>query len=67
MQDLNANYRQFIDEFVILIYSINKSNTEIILASDFNINLLKVNEKELFSDFLDILSEHRLKKNYASN
>ena len=55
MQDLNANYRQFIDEFVILIYSINKSNTEIILAGDFNKNLLKVDEKELFSDFLDSL------------
>ena len=47
--DLQAHYRQFIDEFTTLLTSLDKSNSEIIITGDFNINLLKLNEKAIFS------------------
>ena len=54
--DIQQNYRQFIDEFSILISSFEKCNSEIIITGDFNINLLKINVRPIFSDFYDILT-----------
>ena len=56
-KDLNADYRQFIDEFSKFIDSIGEKN-EVIITGDFNINLLKIYERELFSEFLDTLVTH---------
>ena len=36
--------------------SMHNNNSEIIFTGDFNINLLKINEKETFSDFFDNLT-----------
>ena len=54
--DIQQNYRQFIDEFSILLSSFKKCNSEIIITGDFNINLLKINVRPIFSDFYDILT-----------
>ena len=56
-KDLHADYRQFIDEFSKFIDSIGEKN-EVIITGDFNINLLKIYERELFSEFLDTLVTH---------
>ena len=56
-KDLNADYRQFIDEFSNFIDSIGQKK-EVIITGDFNINLLKIHERELFSEFLDTLVAH---------
>ena len=56
-KDLNADYRQFIDEFSNCIDSIGQKK-EVIITGDFNINLLKIHERELFSEFLDTLVAH---------
>ena len=55
--DLNADYRQFIDEFSNFIDSIGQKK-EVIITGDFNINLLKIHERELFREFLDTLVAH---------
>ena len=54
--DLNA----FIDEFSHIISSLENNNNHLILAGDFNINLLKLNENELYSNFFDTLKSHSL-------
>ena len=54
--DLNA----FIDEFSHIISSLENNNNHLILAGDFNINLLKLNENELYSNFFDTLLSHTL-------
>ena len=56
-KDLNADYRQFIEEFSKFTDSIGEKN-EVIITGDFNINLLKIYERELFSEFLDTLVTH---------
>ena len=33
---------------------------DILLAGDFNINLLKINEREIFADFLEKITHHSL-------
>ena len=54
--DLNA----FIDEFSHIISSLENNYNHLILAGDFNINLLKLNENELYSNFFDTLISHSL-------
>ena len=51
-RDLNVNYKQFIDEFsLLLLLTFDQNNSEVIIAGDFNINLLKINQKKIFSEF----------------
>ena len=45
-RDLNENYMQFSNEFTSIISLIDKTNSDIIIAGDFNINLLKINDKK---------------------
>ena len=47
-KNLNENYKQFLPEFTPIISSFDISNSDVIIAGDFNINLLKINEKEVF-------------------
>ena len=54
-RDLNINYKQFIEELTPLLSLYNKNNSEMILTGDFNINLLKVNEREVFGEFFETL------------
>ena len=45
-RDLNADYRQFTDEFATLLQTLfYGSNNEVIIAGDFDLNLPKTNEK----------------------
>ena len=57
-RDLNVNYKQFIDEFSLLLSTFDQNNLEVIIAGDFNINLLKINQKEIFSEFFYSLTRH---------
>ena len=54
-RDLNENYKQFVSEFTPIISSFDRTNSDVIIAGDFNINLLKINEKEVFAEFFDTL------------
>ena len=57
-RDLNKNYETFIHEIGPILKELEQSNTESILSGDFNINLLNINEKPIFNDFLDTKISH---------
>ena len=49
------NIQNFISEFEPVLTHINNSKTECLIGGDWNINLLKINERPAFSDFLDLM------------
>ena len=55
-RNTNENISSFIDELRSIISSFDKRNQDIIIAGDFNINLLKLNDKELYNDYFDMLT-----------
>ena len=48
----NEYLNVFIDEFTPIISRLDNCNNDIIIAGDFNINLLKLNENDMFSKLL---------------
>ena len=54
--DIQQHYKTFIDEFAKLLSCFDKSNSEIIITGDLNIDLLKINQRPIFSEFYDILT-----------
>ena len=54
-KDLNENYKNFTYELSQVLSHFEALNADTIIASDTNINLLKILEKEAFSDFLILL------------
>ena len=54
--DIQQHYKTFIDEFAKLLSCFEKSNSEIIITGDLNIDLLKINQRPIFSEFYDILT-----------
>ena len=57
-RDLNKNYKTFIHEIGPILKELEKSDTESILSGDLNINLLNINEKPIFNEFLDTMISH---------
>ena len=55
-RDTNENYNQFINEFVPILSDYGKSKSDVILAGDYNIDLLKILEKPVFSEYFDAVS-----------
>ena len=51
-RDINANYRQFIDEFTTVLAKLERSHShsDVISAGHFNIDLLKIHKKTIFGD-----------------
>ena len=58
--NLNSNLKQFITEFSLMLSSLDQIQHNVILAGDYDINLLKLNEDELISDFFDLLTSHSM-------
>ena len=56
----NKNITKLIDEFSSVLSSLENSNNNLIIAGDFNINLLKINENRIYSDFFYTLISHSL-------
>ena len=54
-RDLNENYMQFLNKFASIISLLDQTNCDISIAGDFNINLLKINEKNNVGEFFDML------------
>ena len=52
--------REFLDEITPVINTLDTPNHNVILAGDFNINILKVHENILYSEFIDLLMSHSL-------
>ena len=55
-RDININYQRFISELTPILSAFEKRNAEVILAGDFNIDLLQVNRKSIFSEFFDLMT-----------
>ena len=51
----NKNIEKFIDEISPIIDIIQKENSYAAIVGDFNINLLQVNEREKYAEFLDLM------------
>ena len=56
----NEDLKVFIDEFTPILSRLDNCNNDIIIAGDFNINLLKLNENDMFSSFFDTVISHSL-------
>ena len=54
--DNNANYQQFINELTPLLITLGNRNSDVIIAGDYNIDLLKINDKPMFSDYFDAIT-----------
>ena len=44
------------DNVCEILSTMENNKSEFVLAGDFNIDLLKINEKYIYSDFLDLLT-----------
>ena len=52
--------KQFINEFTSLDQAPDNTNLNIVLAGDYNLNLLKINESEICCEFFDLLTSKSL-------
>ena len=50
----NENLTNFIDEITPYILKCAKNNAESIITGDFNINLLEINDREIYNEYLDL-------------
>jgi hypothetical protein len=57
-KDLIEKYKQFTQEIAPVLNWLEGQNTECLITGDTNINLLKINEKEVFADFFNTLTEN---------
>lgn len=54
-RDNNANYTVFMEEFALILDHVNNISDEAIIAGDFNIDLLKINERQTFNEYFDMI------------
>ena len=52
--DNNIDYKNFVEEFATSLIELVNSNSELIIAGDFNINLLKLNERNFLRSSLTL-------------
>ena len=51
----NTMVTNFLKEFKPIVEKLSKANKNVVLTGDFNIDLLKVNEREKYAEFFDLL------------
>ena len=57
-RNTNNGYQSCINEFTPILSHLDKRNSEIILAGDYNIDLLQINHKRIVGEFFDLLTSH---------
>ena len=57
---LREQTKQFINEFTSLVQALDNTNLNIVLAGDYNLNLLKINESEICCEFFYLLTSQSL-------
>ncbi len=55
---LNEHYNEFKSQFEKHLKSLESNNTDVLIAGDFNIDLLKVNNVSAIGDYFDMLTSH---------
>ena len=58
--DPSYKYKQFTNEFSELHSSLQNINSDVVLAGYFNLDLMKINPRASFSNFLDTVISHNL-------
>ncbi len=58
--DRSGYYRIFIQEITPVISDCSNTNNDIIIGGDTNINLLKINECKVYSEFFDMLTSNNV-------
>ena len=48
----------FIAELPIFLEKLNKTKQDVLLAADYNINLLKIHDEKRYADFFDTMVSH---------
>ncbi len=51
-----AFYNKFIEEFFPILVNLEKIKKDVILAGDFNIDLLKINNKNIISEYFNMIT-----------
>ena len=57
-RNTNNGYQRFINEFTPILSHLDKRNSEIILAGDYNIDPLQINRNRIVEEFFDLLTSH---------
>ena len=57
---LREHTKQFINEFTSLVQALDSTNLNSVLAGDYNLNLLKINESEICYELFDLLTSQSL-------
>ena len=57
-KDINENYQTCIDKFANKLVYMNNNRNEVIIAGDYNIDLLKINDKAIISEYVDTITSH---------
>jgi hypothetical protein len=57
-REISENYRIFNEEIQQILSQYSNTNAEFILTGDFNIDLLKMHQKENVNDFMEMLLSH---------
>ena len=55
---LNDHYKEFCEQFEAHLKNFESNNTDVLIAGDFNIDLLKVNNTQAISDYFDMITSH---------
>ena len=55
-RDVNENYNNFINEFTQVLNLLKNRACEVIIAGDFNIDLLKINEKNIVNTYFESIT-----------
>ncbi len=56
--DLLDSYNEFIKELSLVLSTLQNNNNEVIVAGDFNINLLQINDGLIFGEYFDLFTNH---------
>ena len=54
-RDRNEDLESFINDLTPIVTSLSNERSDKIIAGDFNIDMLKINTREKYSDFLDLM------------
>ena len=57
-RDILANYNTFIDDLSRILSFFQRNNHEVVIAGDFNIDLLKIRERSIFNDYFETILSH---------
>ncbi len=52
------SYNKFISDLSPVLKSLEKNKSEVIVSGAFNIDLFKINNKQVFSDYYDMLTNN---------